>query len=285
MKDALVGKSPLCEECEVAKGEVYLLIMRIKFLILFAICIMANMVSYSQIKPKETPKLIEKKGVKGEDNGTDDGVGDGPGIGIDTITIHGLTIFKSTADKLREETKRNFEPIIFYEWKDSIIDTTNYGYWFSLSQGIVLKNISENWARSVQNRFFIGMLKREGLYFFLTNFHTDSTQKILYDLAIVKAKSQFDAIKKVGINSKNQDIKNEEIIENLKLWNEENHFKITAIDKNQIEITLWSQPGNIEKFVYKIYKSWPSVVDSSYGSKLEMIEYLKTNLRFVLKFD
>lgn len=246
---------------------------------------MAHIVSYSQIKPKETPKLIEEKGVKGEDNGTDDGVGDVPSIGIDTITIHGLTIFKSTADKLRNETKRNFEPIIFYEWKDSIIDTTNYGYWFPLSKGIVHKNISENWARSVQNRFFVGMLKREGLYFFLTNLHADSTKKILYDLAIVKAKSQFDALKKVGTNSKNQDIKNEEIIKNLKLWNEENYFKVTAIDKNLIEITLLRQPSNVEKFVNQIYEVWPSVVDSSYGSKQQMIDYLKTNLRFVLKFD
>ncbi len=69
------------------------------------------------------------------------------------------------------------------------------------------------------------------------------------------------------------------------MWNEENYFKITAIDKNLIEITLWRQPLNIEKFVNKIYEVWPEVVDSSYGSKRQMIDYLKTNLRFVLKFD
>ncbi|MFM9945520.1 MAG: DUF4253 domain-containing protein [Bacteroidia bacterium] len=260
--------------------------MKFKYLILFTTCLLAQMVSYGQVKlkPKEPTKSMGNKGVAGEGP---DGRGSGPGSrGMhDTISIHGLKIFKITADELRYKTRRNFEPITFYEWKDSIIDTTNYGYWFPLSQGIVLKNISENWARSVHNQFYNGMLKVQGLYFFLTNLHTDSTKNILYDLAILKANSQFEAVKQVGTNSKNQDIKNEQIIKNLKLWNEENHFKITAIDKNRIEITLWAQPGNIEKFVNQLFEVWPEVVDSSYGLKQQMVDYLKSHKNFILKFE
>ena len=118
--------------------------------------------------------------------------------------------------------------------------------------------------------------------------HSDSVKNFLYDLAIIKANSQSEALEKVGTNSKNQDISNEQIIlflQDIDSIYEEFRLQIIGIDKNWIEITLLEKPVNFEKFVNQIYEIWPGVVASSYANKQEMMDYLKTNTRFVLKFD
>lgn len=118
--------------------------------------------------------------------------------------------------------------------------------------------------------------------------HFDSVKNVLYDLAIIKANSQSEALEKVGTNSKNQDISNEQIILFLQVIDstyEEFRFQIIGIDKNWIEITLLEKPVNFEKFVNQIYEVWPGGAETSYANKQEMIDYLKTNNRFVLKFD
>ena len=221
-----------------------------------------------------------KHGSKGEEGM--------PPNGYEKMSINGIKINKNTLERLQFKTKRNAEPLKFYQWKDSIIDTTNYGYWDTISYGIVFKNIEGIWARGIQDQYASG-IDGDSLYIYLTNLRVDTLKNSLYDIAISKAVTQFDVLKKVGTNSKNQDISNEQILKNLKLWNEENHFEIIAIDKNRIEVSLhkpyWQKQWDVEKFVNQLYELWPEVVDSSYGSKQKMVDYLISHKNFVLKFD
>ena len=176
--------------------------------------------------------------------------GDGDPRVNEKVSINGIDIQKGILKYLEFQTKRKFEPLKFYEWKDSIIDTTNYGHWDTISHGVFFKNIEGKLAKNIQYK---------------------------YDIAIIKASNQFEAVKRAGANSLNYDITNDEIIEKLKKWDSEFGLKITIIDKNIIQASILNKPQDIIKLANEIDEFSPDA-KKHYGSlEVMIVNCLKQN--------
>ncbi len=202
----------------------------------------------------------------------------------DKIILNGLTVSKAIVTEIETKTNKVFVPLKFFHWKDSIIDTTNYGHWDSTSHGIIIKDLYENEAKAIFNIYY-ARSTGEGNYIYLTHLHFDSLNHSFFDIAIVQAKNQLEAVKRVGTSSKNYDVSNEKVLEKLESWNHKINYKIMVIDVNRIEGYLLSNPLSMKKFTEEIYEFCPDVIDKGYGTMDAMIKYYEVNKYFWLWWD
>ena len=202
----------------------------------------------------------------------------------DPITVNGITISKLHLDAIQALTVKEFEPLKFYQWKDSIIDTTNYGHWDSTMHGLIMFDVPEAEARTIFNDFYNKIIY-EGNYLYLTHLYFDSLKNSYFDIAIVKVETQYDVVKRVGTQSKNHDISNEQVIEKLKEWDKKVRFKIMVVDVDRIEAYMGNEAWNVKKFAREVSEFCPDIIDQGYGSLDAMIKDYKANKYFWLWWD
>mgnify|MGYP000058812300 CR=1 FL=1 len=201
------------------------------------------------------------------------------------LLVNGITISKSIVDSIQTQTNKKFEPLKFYHWKDSIIDTTNYGHWDSTIHGIYVKRINEGFAREIFDQFYAPVV-REGNYIYLTHLDFDSSLKeTYYDIAIVRAENQFEVLKRVETQAPNYDISNQKIIDKLKEWDKEVNFKMVVADEDRFEALMLNKPKDLKKFAQEVYEFCPDVIDQGYGSMKDMLKDYKENNYFWLWWD
>lgn len=199
-------------------------------------------------------------------------------IDYSKLSINGITISKSIIDSIQTQTKKKFELLKFYHWRDSIIDTTNYGYWDTISNGIVIKGLDPDIANYILDKYS-ELLSSEDNFIYLTNLvikeifliKNHYKTKRFVDFAIIKAKNQYEAIKIVGTESLNYDISNQKIIDKLKYWDSSMGLKIWYMDQNRIESKILNLPKNLKKLAKEIDEFSPDA-KKHYGSLEVMIE-------------
>ena len=204
-------------------------------------------------------------------------------IDYSKLSVNGITISKAIVDSIQAQTGKVFEPMKFYHWKDSFVDSFNYGHYDSTWHGIILHDLNEAMAREIFNTYYPGITK-EGNYLYLTHLHFDSSNKSLFDIAIVKAANQFDIVKRVGTQAINFDISNEKIIEKLKKWHSEANFKIVVVDNDRVEAIMLIKPENLKRFVKEIYEFSLEWMDIGVNYEA-MLKDCKENNYFWLRWD
>jgi len=200
------------------------------------------------------------------------------------IQINGMLISKTYLNQISRKSNVEFEDLVFYTWKDSIVDTFNYSHIDSFVYGVVFKKVDEKTAWKIFNKFH-KMIEAEGNYLYLTHISFDSTKNLCYDLAILTAKNQFEAVKIVGTNGLNYDISNEKVIEKLKVWHKDVKFVITVIDYNRVEAYMKRKPKNLETFTSEIVEFCPDIIGTGYTSEAEMSKAYREKEYFWIWWD
>ena len=189
--------------------------------------------------------------------------------------FNGVIISESYLASMEARTNKKFEPLKFYHWKDSIIDTTNYGHWDSVSHGIMIRRVSETMAREIFKEF-ISKIKVEGNYIYLTHRQLDSLKRPYFDIAIVQAKTQFDVVKRVGTHTLNYDISNEKVIEKLKAWDKRIQLEIVVADNDRIEAKIKNELTDNKKLAEEVSEFCPDVTENGNDSIEKLMNVYKT---------
>jgi len=187
------------------------------------------------------------------------------------VSLNGILISKKYVKTIQNKTGRTFEDLKFYQWKDSIIDTTNYGHYDTLSHGIVFNSIDEQLAREIFNSLR-KKITAEGNYIFLTYLAFDSLHQPLFDIAIVQAKTQFDVVQRFGTQSLNYDIKTKDIIDKLEKWDKLYHLVIVVVDINRVEANIINDILLMKKLTKEVAEFCPDVIEKTYGNLEAMTE-------------
>ena len=198
--------------------------------------------------------------------------------------VNGLYISKTYLNQITRKSNTEYQDLVFYIYKDSIVDTFNYSHLDSFVYGVVYKKVNEKTAWQIFNKFH-KMIEAEGNYIYLTHISFDSTKSVCYDLAIIKAEDQFEAVKIVGTNGLNYDISNEKVIEKLKIWHKEAKLIITVIDYNRVEAYMKRKPKNLENFTSEIIEFCPAIIGTGYSNQSEMISAYKEKEYFWIWWD
>ena len=199
------------------------------------------------------------------------------------VSMNGVEISKPLLDTLETYSLQKAQPMKFYTWKDSMVDTTDYSHLDSFYTGIVFSDLASDSAYYLFNQYSESV-KEEGNFLFLNNLDFRNGT-VIYDVVILKAESAYDVINIVGTQAPNYGIGTNDIIERLKLWDNQVHFNFTVIDYDRVEAYMEQLPPDLKKFTKEIYEFCPDVIDQGYGSMKDMIKNYKEDKYFWMWWD
>lgn len=155
---------------------------------------------------------------------------------------------------------------------------------YFLTKGVVFQSVSEQKAHAIFDKYSDKIIAGNN-YLFLTHLDFDETFNSLYDIVIIEGNDPFKIIEQIGTNGVNYDVYNQDVIQQLKAWNQEVAFKFIVIDVARIHAYMGKQPQDIKQFTSEVYEFCPDVIDQGYGSMEEMITDYQENKYFWLWWD
>lgn len=155
---------------------------------------------------------------------------------------------------------------------------------YVLDKGLVFKFVENQKAHAIFYRYYDKVVAGNN-YIFLSHMNFDDAYNTYYDIIIIEGSDPFKIIEQIGTNGVNYDVYNQDIIRQLKAWDDEVDFKFIVIDEARIHAFMNKLPMDIPKFASEVYAFCPDVIDQGYGSKGEMISDYIENQYFWLWWD
>jgi len=199
-------------------------------------------------------------------------------------SINGVVVSKYMIEDIQKLTGKPALNLKFYYWQDSFVDAFSYGYYDTVSHGIYFKGINEKLANKIFNMYYHPCIGK-GNYIYMTHYNFDSALGAFYDIAIIKAADQYEAIKMVATAGINYDIKTKDIIEKIRKWDAEVGLLISVIDYNRIGGSIQTKPKDLKKLTKEISEFCPDVIDKGYGSLKKMRKDYKERQYFWLWWE
>ena len=197
-----------------------------------------------------------------------------------SIKINGIEIESRILQEIEKEAQKDYLTFTKINWRyeeeKELIDTINNGIYFPF--------VKENRAKRIFNKYH-KVLIENGIYLFLKNLDFDDKLNSYYDVTLISAANMFDVIKLMNTNGLNYDVTNEQVVEQMKVWDNLVKFKLVVADEDRIEAKMTSLPADLDSFVNEIYNFCPDVIEQGYRDIDEMkADYLK-NKYFWLWWD
>jgi hypothetical protein len=114
-------------------------------------------------------------------------------------------------------------------------------------------------------------------------FFVEMNDRIKRDrLGIIKGTDQFDILRVMQTNGENDDLSHEEIIEQLREWEQQYPFEIIGAENDWVELELKTVPKDLMSFAEDVYDFCPDAVDEGAGTVKELANQLKATRRLLL---
>jgi hypothetical protein len=114
-------------------------------------------------------------------------------------------------------------------------------------------------------------------------FFVEMNDRIKRDrLGIIKGTDQFDILRIMQTNGENDDLSHEDIIEQLREWEQQFPFEIVGAENDWVELELKTVPKDLMSFADDVYDFCPDAVDEGTGTVKELASQLKATRRLLL---
>lgn len=135
---------------------------------------------------------------------------------------------------------------------------------YILDSGLIFPFVKEQIAHDAFEKMF-AEIALEDNYLFLTNLSFDDDYNTYYDMIIAPEAKPFKWVKKIGTHGINYDLYNDDIIKQLKQWDEEAGLIIDVIDGDRVHAYLKEIPGSVDSFTQAVFEFCPDVIHQGYG--------------------
>ena len=147
--------------------------------------------------------------------------------------------------------------------------------------GVMFSGVPKDTARMVYDNFS-REVRKEGNYLFLTNIDYDDDWNEFYDLVILPVDDQYELIELIGTDGVNEDVTTEDIITQMKAWDEQVGFEIIYVDYSGIDAHIDHMPEDPDAFAEEVFDFCPWIIEEEFSSKHEYLEELEEDKYFYL---
>ncbi len=182
----------------------------------------------------------------------------------------GTAVNTETQRSLYELTGRNPEQLTVMRWEET---DGQYDEKEVPLNGVVYKGVYEKRAMDIIKSNY-GEFDKRGYTLFLTNLSFDDEWKVMYDLAVAKGYSAHDLLELYQVSGPNYDITNEQVIEQIKKWEEHMTFRFITFDLDRFDALITSMDYDIRKLAQENYDLCPDVIEQGYDEMDELVKGL-----------
>jgi hypothetical protein len=150
-----------------------------------------------------------------------------------------------------------------------------------LDQGVMFRSVPHDPAYDAFHEFSEAV-RAEGNYLFLTNIDYDNEWNEFFDVFILPCDDQFQLIEMLGTNGINEEVTNEEIIAQMREWDELVGFELIYCDNSGIDCFMERLPEDIEAFAQETIDFCPFLINEEHESMEDYIAYLTQEKYFYL---
>ena len=188
------------------------------------------------------------------------------------IDKNGLEIEGQTLSDLQHMLEKDCESLdlSITEWSKGTDYTDTL-----LNTGVIFKGVIDYLATAAFDRY-IDEMKENGNYIFLTHFDLDDEGNTLYDVVIMPCEDQFALIDVMGVDGLNHDIYNQDILNQMKAWDELVGFQVIIVDHDELDAYMDHLPDDVSAFAKEVYDFCPDVIDQGYGDMESLVEGLES---------
>ncbi|MGB3465631.1 MAG: hypothetical protein WBA74_10185 [Cyclobacteriaceae bacterium] len=153
-----------------------------------------------------------------------------------SIDINGMQINRSLINEITATVGTSYELFIITNWIQD--PTVEAGFRIdTIRNGIEFKKIEEQKVRNILNRYN-KILRPRDKYPFLTKASYNRKGNLSFNLVIISANDQFQALRTVRPDGLKEGVSHDEIFDLLVKLNQVNPIDIYLLDKNRVRLTL-----------------------------------------------
>ncbi len=104
-------------------------------------------------------------------------------------------------------------------------------------------------------------------------------------IGVLKSTDQYDIVRVMHTEGREQGISNEDVIERLKDWEKGSPFEIIGADHDWVEIEFKTLPKDLKAFVEEVYDFCPDSVDQGPGTTAALAKEILRTKRLFLWWD
>ena len=160
----------------------------------------------------------------------------------EVIDINGMPIHSELVGEFTQVLGRPYELFIRRNWiSDAAAGGPGMSYTDTVRNGIVFRRVNGTAALQFYNRYKNRSLLKDK-YIFLSNSSYTNSGELAYDIVVIKANNQFQALKLMNTNGLKQEISHAQIFEFLADLHEKNPIEIYLLEEHRIGIYLERSP-------------------------------------------
>lgn len=153
------------------------------------------------------------------------------------IDINGMKISRGLINDITEDMGNTYELFIRYNWVQDPVDDIDGQRTDTIRNGVVYREIIEDKAVTLFN-LYKARLKADKKYLFLSKSIYTRSGNLSYDMVLLEANNQFQALKILNTNGLKEGIGHQEIFDFLVQLHQSNPLEIYLIDENRISMQL-----------------------------------------------
>ncbi len=155
---------------------------------------------------------------------------------LEIIDINGMDITRGLINDITDKAGRTYQLFFSYNWiqdpsapNGQRIDT--------IRNGVTFKEVPDEKAQGLIS-LYKSRLQIENKYIFLNKSIYNRKGNLLYDVVILKANNQFQALKLINTNGLKEGIGHQKIFDFLANLNQNNTIEIYLIDESKVYLKL-----------------------------------------------
>lgn len=164
----------------------------------------------------------------------------------EVIDINGMPIHGSLVDEFTGILQRPYELFIRRNWISDAVAGQGQSHVDTIRNGMVFRGVIKSEALNFYNYYKKKPLL-QNKYIFLSNATFTYSGDMAYDLVILKANNQFQALKIMNTNGLKQGISHTQVFEFIAALNEKNPIEIFLLEENRVGFYLKNTPNQRTK--------------------------------------